>query len=92
MKNLAFSLRVTRLSEDFSAAAKSGAIKIAEKSGKPIIPVHIPRKKKMFKKIKIVIGKPYYINPERKRLSPEEYDGLAQDLMVKIKELDLENA
>ncbi len=82
----------TRLSEDFSAAAKSGAIKIAEKSGKPIIPVHIPRKKKMIKKIKIVIGKPYYINPERKRLSPEEYDGLAQDLMVKIKELDLENA
>lgn len=81
----------TRISEDFAVAAKNGAIKIAEKSGKPIVPVHIPRRKHLFGSVKVVIGEPYYINPERRRLPKEAYDEMAQELMVKIKSLDTEN-
>lgn len=81
----------TRISEDFSVAAKTGAVKIADKSRKPIVPVYIPRKKRLFGSVKLVIGKPYYINEERKRLSQEEYDALAQDMMVTIKALDPES-
>lgn len=81
----------TRISEDFSVAAKNGAIKIAEKTNKPIVPIHIPRKKRLFSSVKVVVGEPYYINEEHTRLTPEEYNELAQELMVKIKSLDPEN-
>ena len=81
----------TRISDDFSVEAKTGAIKLAEKSGTPIVPVHIPRKKRLFGSVRVVIGEPYYVNSERKRLTSEEYNGLAQELMVQIKSLDPEN-
>jgi len=90
-ENLGIFPEGTRMSEDYSAEAKNGAIKMAEKSGRPIVPVHIPRKKRPFMPVRIVFGEPYYINPQRARLSPEEYDELARDLMVRINSLDRNN-
>ena len=74
----------TRADEDFAVAAKAGAVRIAEKAGVPIVPVYIPRKKSIWRRVPIVIGKPFYINPEKQKLPPEAYDGLAESLMQSI--------
>lgn len=78
----------TRVSVDDAIAAKSGAVKMAAKAGVPIIPVYIPRKKRLFFGFPVVIGKPYYINPENNKLSSEDYLVLADDLMERIKSLN----
>ncbi|SHH50725.1 1-acyl-sn-glycerol-3-phosphate acyltransferase [Sporobacter termitidis DSM 10068] len=64
--------------------AKRGAVQIADQMSVPVIPVYIPRNKKPFHTYTIVVGAPYLVNPERKKLSRAEYDGLAGVLMDKI--------
>ena len=77
----------TRISEFDSAAAKTGAVKLAERAGVPIIPVYLPRKKPFLKKIPVVFGEPYYIKKQSEKRSPEDYAKLSQELMHKIQEL-----
>jgi len=76
-----------RVSADESADAKSGAIKLADKLNVPLIPVHIPRKKKLVGLNVIQIGEPYYINPERVKLTPDDAKRLSEELMEKINSL-----
>ncbi|MDR3310100.1 MAG: 1-acyl-sn-glycerol-3-phosphate acyltransferase [Oscillospiraceae bacterium] len=76
-----------RVSADESVAAKAGAVKLADKLGLPVVPVFIPRKKRLFSRNTVVIGEPYFVNPERKRLAPEEYSAASEELMRKIREL-----
>ena len=78
----------TRVQEYDANSAKSGAVKLAERTGAPVIPVFIPRKKPLFKKSTLVFGEPYHIyKPEEKR-TPEEYKKLSEELMYKIQALD----
>lgn len=77
----------TRTDSDDSVRAKHGALKIAERAGAPIVPVYIPRQKKLFRKTVVVIGTPYFVNPEKKKLTNDEYDILATELMGKISSL-----
>lgn len=68
----------TRTAEDNQVEAKTGAVRIAEKMGVPIIPVYVPRHKKIFGRVHIAIGRPF--RPEGKthadfaRLSDEVMD------------------
>lgn len=78
----------TRLAEHDSKAAKSGAVKLAERTGVPIQPVFVPRKKPIFKRTKIVFGKPYTIEKQKEKRTPEEYAKLSEELMDKIKALE----
>ena len=78
----------TRASEDDYIAAKSGAVKLAEHAGVPIVPVYIPRKKLLFRKMPLVIGMPYSIEKPRVKRTPGEYSSLADVLMGKIKSLN----
>ena len=76
----------TRVSESDAASAKTGAILLASKTGAPIVPVYIPRKKKRFSTIDVVIGEPYVI--ERiKGGGSEVYSVYADELMKKIEAL-----
>lgn len=77
----------TRVSEDDAVHAKTGAVRVAEKLDVPIVPVFIPRRKRMFRRVHIVIGEPYRVNPERKKLTPEEFTAQTDALMEKIKSL-----
>jgi len=77
----------TRVSSDETVAAKSGAVRLALKSGTPIIPVYIPRRKKVFGLNKIAIGEPYFLEKKAGRMSPEEYNVLADEVMDRIKAL-----
>lgn len=74
----------TRVSSDNAVQAKHGALKLAERTGAPIVPVYIPREKKLFRRNTVVIGVPYFVNPDRKKLTAEEYNVLADELMKKI--------
>lgn len=49
----------TRISDDTSESAKTGAIMLASKTGVPVLPVYIPRDKKPFRRFSVIIGEPY---------------------------------
>ena len=74
----------TRTSTDGSVEAKVGAVRMAEMARVPVVPVYIPRRKRLFHKLTVVIGKPYMINEAHKRLAPEAYQELTDQLMGKI--------
>lgn len=74
----------TRVGADESAAAKSGAVRIAAKLNVPILPVYISNNKKAFRMSKLIIGEPYKLNLTEGR----DYSRLSEELMQKIKELE----
>jgi len=78
----------TRVSSHDEASAKIGAIRIAEHSGVPIIPVFIPRRKPFFVKSQIVFGKPYHIQKQKVKRTADDYRVLTEELMDKIQALD----
>jgi 1-acyl-sn-glycerol-3-phosphate acyltransferase len=74
----------TRVTSDEATAAKNGAVRLAARANAPVVPVYIPRKKWLFSRQRIVIGKPYFINPEHIKLSSETYTEIANDMLQKI--------
>jgi 1-acyl-sn-glycerol-3-phosphate acyltransferase len=78
----------TRMSEFDAHAAKSGAVKLAERAGVPIIPVFLSRNKPFFKRSKVVIGAPYYIEKHDGKRNVDDYAKLSEELMKKIQDLD----
>ena len=74
----------TRKKED-SNEAKKGAIMLAAKTGAPILPVYIPRVKKLFSKVPVVIGHPFTVH--KTEGGKEAYEAYAEELMNKITDL-----
>ena len=70
----------TRVHGDRRVPPKSGVIHMAAKTHVPILPVYLPRDKKLFHRIRVVIGKPYTVEVS----SREDYDRLAEELMERI--------
>ena len=81
----------TRMSEFHADAAKSGAVKMAERAGVPIVPVFLTRKKPFFKKSKVIYGEPFYIEKQKVKRTAEDYKKLSEELMSKIQALDPDN-
>ena len=77
----------TRIAHDDTAAAKDGAIRIAERAGIPLLPLSIPRRKLIFHRINLVIGKPIHVNKTDHKRSKEEYSILSKKLMEDINNL-----
>ncbi|HEY8499938.1 MAG TPA: lysophospholipid acyltransferase family protein [Clostridia bacterium] len=67
---------------------KSGAILFSIESGVPIVPVGIFGNYRLFSKMRVFYGKPYYPVPDGARVSKHEMEALAQDLMDRIYSLD----
>jgi len=72
----------TRVAANDAVAAKAGAIRLASKRKAPLVPVHVPRKKILFRRIRITVGEPYFVDD-----SGGGGDALAGELMQKIKGL-----
>jgi len=70
----------TRVHGDDFIPAKSGVIRMAAMTHAPIVPVYMPRDKKIFRPFPLVFGEPYYIEKAGKG----DYDRLAQELLDKI--------
>jgi len=77
----------TRVASEDAVAAKIGAIKLAERAGVPIVPVYTPRKKRLFRKMEVIIGKSYTIEKTKEKRSQEDYENLTTELMHRIREL-----
>ena len=77
----------TRAAEHDASAAKSGAVKLAERAGVPIVPVFIPRKKPFFRKCTLVFGEPYSIEKQKVKRTVNDYSKLSEELMNKIQDL-----
>ena len=73
----------TRTSSDGSVDAKTGAVRIASKLKAPIVPVYIPREKRVFRGLEVVVGEPYMVEGH----NHEEYEALADGVMERIMEL-----
>jgi len=74
--------------DDFLYGAKYGAVKIAERTGVPIIPVYVPRKKPLFRRLRLTIGEPYYIEKLSEKRSNDDFEQLAESLMSRIEALN----
>ena len=77
----------TRVSEDDAVEARNGAIRLASKLRVPIVPVHVPRRKKLFSRVYINIGQPYYIE----NADHSNFDSHSNELMQRIRDLQGEN-
>ena len=78
----------TRLTADDAASAKTGAVSLAARLHVPIVPVWIPREKRLFHRTVVRIGAPYCIDGARRGdLAP-----LAEELMERIYALGREDA
>ena len=77
-----------RVSDDDGVAAKSGAVKLAERAGVPIIPVFLPRKKPLFRKVPVIIGAAYSIERQTEKRTAADYEKLSDELMGAIKNLN----
>ena len=77
----------TRVSEGESLDAKAGIVRLADKTGVPVVPMFIPTHKPPFRKTPLIFGEPFYINPERIRLAAEDSAALAENVMDKIRAL-----
>ena len=81
----------TRMSEFHADAAKSGAVKMAERAGVPIMPVFLTRKKPFFKKSMVVFGEPFLIEKQKVKRHPDDYKIISEQLMSRIQALDPES-
>jgi len=70
----------TRVHGDDVVQPKAGVIRIAAKQNVPILPVYLPRDKKMFCRFPVVFGEPYRIESA----SHEDYAAQAEELMRRI--------
>lgn len=78
----------TRVSPDEVAEAKTGAAMLAIRTGAPFLPVSIsPGPRHLFSRVNIVIGQAYRVDPSVKKVSPEYYREVAEELMRKISAL-----
>ena len=70
----------TRVHGDDVVKPKNGAVRLAAKLHVPILPVYITRDKKIFRRMEVIIGEPYYVEA-----APHaDYDALAQECMDRI--------
>jgi len=76
----------TRVTSEEASEAKTGAVRLASRMGIPILPVYVPRQKKMFRRNRMVIGVPYMVELVKKA-SPEEVERAAEELMEKLRQL-----
>lgn len=76
----------TRVSTEEASEAKTGAVRLAARMGVPIVPVYLPRKKRMFRFVRVVIGAPYSVELDKKP-TPEDVERAAEELMARIRAL-----
>ena len=77
----------TRKPVENAVTAKNGAVKIAKQAKVNIVPMYIPRKKRPFSKITIIIGEPYTIGRQDAKNAQDGYTQLTGELMNKIESM-----
>ena len=73
----------TRLQE--SGEGKHGAVMLAARTGAQVVPVYIPRHKRLFHRLDLVVGEPYIM--DRNTRGKEAYEEKSCELMSRIEGL-----
>ena len=74
----------TRVHEGEHVEAKGGAALFATRTGTPILPIYVCRKKRWFRPTTVVIGQPFYPQIEGRKATAEELDEITETVMNKI--------
>lgn len=69
---------------------KTGVAMLSIRTGAPILPIYIPAEKKWFRRTPVVFGEAYTPQVEGRRGSAEEYALIADDLMKRIADLEVQ--
>lgn len=77
----------TRVHEADGGEAKGGAALLATRTGTPIVPVYVSRKKYWFRRSPVVIGAPIYPEFQGRRATSEELDQISSDVLHQIYQL-----
>jgi len=77
----------TRVREGESSEAHTGAAMLATRTDSPLVPVYIQPKKRRFRKTTVVFGQPYHPEFEGRKPSAGDYQRIADDLLVRVREL-----
>ena len=77
----------TRVKEGETGEAHTGAAMFATRTGVPIVPIYISPKKRLFRKTDVIFGQPYHPEFEDRKPTPEDYQRIADDLMMRIRAL-----
>lgn len=78
----------TRVHEGEDVSAKTGAAMFAARTGAPLLPVYIQPKKKLFRRNRVVVGRPYYPQFAGRKPTADELDAITRELMTKVHELE----
>ena len=74
----------TRVREGEDVAAKTGAAMFATRTGVPLVPIYVQRKKRLFARNVVVIGQPYHPQYAGRKPTPDELDAITGDLMDRV--------
>ena len=74
----------TRIKSREEGEPKTGAAMLACRTGVPVVPMYIPMKKKILRINRVYIGEPFYMKPEGKRATTEDYERFTAELMDRI--------
>lgn len=77
----------TRVKEPGRAPVKGGAAMMAIRSGVEMVPVFIDTTKRLFRRVNIIIGKPYQPVYTGRKGTAEEYQANAEEIMRRAYEL-----
>lgn len=78
----------TRVEVGSEGAAQTGAAMLSTRTGVPILPIYIPRKKRWFRRTTVVFGEAYHPEFEGRRPTPEDYERISAELMARIYALE----
>lgn len=74
----------TRVAEDQTVEGKTGAVRIAIKTGASIVPMFLTRRGKLFRRSKLVVGEPFALTPP----ADKNYEPMTEELMDRIYSLE----
>lgn len=77
----------TRVKGGEDSQAHTGAAMFATRTGTPLVPVYISPQKKRFRKTAVVFGQPYHPEFEGRKPSADDYQRIADDLLVRVRML-----
>lgn len=74
----------TRVHEGEDVAAKGGAALFATRTGTPMVPIYVTRKKPWFRPTTVVVGKPFHPQIQGRKATAEELDEITKHVMEQI--------
>ena len=74
----------TRVHDGQSVEAKGGAALFATRTGTPIVPVYVSRKKYWFRPSPVIIGRPIYPKIAGRKATSEKLETIMTEVMAEI--------